>query len=116
MHTWTFILLTALCALLGFTTSMRLGWVMSTKVWFTKLDKEAKSCRAWTIWLTGLLSALLMAVLCIFIMSQHGLFWGLMLTIGTIPLVGLLWLLIFGTNKVVERVIAGVDAKLSQLQ
>lgn len=104
----TLLFLIAVAAMLSATVSARMSWVLAHHY------SLAQSPRNTMCWATGILSAAIVIVAACYVNSSYGLFGLLVLDIATVPVVGFIWLLIVGANKAVERIVNGVDVKLSQ--
>lgn len=108
MVNFTYFLFLGITAILGGLTSARLSVVMARHYSFKNCNRDAMG------WATGILTAAIMIVSGVFAMKTYGLLGGLLLDVITIPAVGMVWMAITAANKVVERVVNGVDVTISK--
>lgn len=103
----TYLFIMAIAAILSATLSARMSWVMAKRYGFKDENRN------WMCWLTGIGSAIVMIVTSQYVMSNYGMKGGLALDVLSLPISGIIWLLIVGANKAVERLVNGVDVTLS---
>lgn len=95
---YTVVVIIASCALAA-VTSFRVGYLMGDR-WFRTVDAQV-----FFGLLTAAIAAVAVGIICKAATIYGGIPAGLLIVLASIPLVGIVWIFILGTNKALERIL-----------
>jgi hypothetical protein len=109
-----FWLLVGISVLLAAVASGRASWVLGAEWKLSTRKNNDPSARDVMTVCSVVVAMVLAGIGTYAVADTYGLFWGIIADVLTIPAIGLVWLLGVGGNKIVERIINGVDVTLSR--